>query len=594
MFFKLVFQLIEDALKGEFKELCRMIDELGIFKTGITIEDRKIINAKNCEFKKIKLIIDSIRIRNNALYCVADLCNTEKMLYVAKNEVEPPTIFKENIVCRIDGYTISMVDFNTDNLRRLLRERPEFGPKNLGKMARLGLGVRMLFTLDHLLNVLRELNVPADFQLSAGREFSLKEVVNAPPGVYPEWLGHTGLDAEALYNNIALKCFKAGFDNYGTEIDHLIVVRQPDRALTRILSRNEQTGEYVLEELEASMNYNRRMIDEAVETGFVRGITVDASDLIRYEFTDPLKWSIEDVKARFWMEYGEAAEDVLRNIHPHHHYVLDCIEISFTEEEVMRFALKYRLCLLKSKELYEYFKCKTGGDFSYELSLDETPELTDPKELFYVLSECRRMGMAVDLVAPNVGFSKREDYKGSLDELKRRVEALSAVAGYFNAILDFHSGSDKSVEVYRTIANACKGKLKLKMSAIYQLKFFEVLAEFPEGSEERRIFEEIWDYTLEYVRRRALEGDKVADQQLREITTRMDKTGFTKKPEDDFFRYYSFIVVNAKDLSGKRIFMDRLYGLSRKRDVHEKYAVKVFNTTKTVADALGLIRASSE
>ncbi|MFN3622412.1 MAG: hypothetical protein ACK4TI_05930, partial [Nitrososphaerales archaeon] len=62
--------MIEDALKSEFEELCRMIDGLGIFKTGITIEDRKIIDAKNRELKKIKLIIDSIRIRNNALYCV--------------------------------------------------------------------------------------------------------------------------------------------------------------------------------------------------------------------------------------------------------------------------------------------------------------------------------------------------------------------------------------------------------------------------------------------------------------------------------------------------------------------------------------------
>ncbi|MEM2849187.1 MAG: tagaturonate epimerase family protein [Candidatus Bathyarchaeia archaeon] len=590
----MVYQLIEDALKNEFKELCRMIDELEVFKTGMTAEARKIMCAKNRELKKIKLIIDSIRVRNDALYCVADVCNTEKMLYIAKNEVEPPTVFKDNIVCKIDGYTISMVDFNVDNLRRLLREKPEFGPKNLGKTSRLGLGVRMLFTLHHLLNALKELNIPADFQLSAGREFSLKDVVDAPPGIYPEWLGHTGLDAETLYNSIALECFKMGFDDYGAEIDHLIIVRHPGRALTRILSRGEQTGEYVSEELEASMDYNRRIIDEAVETGFVRGITVDASDLIRYEFTDRSKWTIEDVRERFWMEFGEEAEEVLRNVQPYHQYTLGYVEISFTEEEVMRFALKYRLCLLKSRELYEYFKRKIYGDFSFELSLDETPELTDPKELFYCLSECRRMGMAVDLVAPNVGFSKREDYKGSLNELERRVEVLSTIAGYFNAILDFHSGSDKSVDVYRAIARACKGRLKLKMSAIYQLKFFETLAEFPEGSEERRIFEEIWDYTLEYVRRRALEDDKVAEQQLREVSIRMGKAGFMKNPRDDFFRYYSFIAVNAKDLNGRRIFMDRLYGLSRKRDVYDKYAVKVFNVTRTVSDALDLIRASSE
>lgn len=586
--------MTEDELRIELKKLCEVLDELDVFRVGVTVEVKKILEDKNRGFKKIKLIVDSIRVKDGTLYYVADVCGVEKMFCIAKSEVKPPSLFKNNLVDEFDGYKVFMVDFNVDNLRRFLMDEPEFGPKNLSKKARLGLGVRMLFTLQHLINVLKEIHVLADFQLSAGREFSLKDVVSAPPGVYPEWLGHTGLDAETLYNSIALECFRRGFDNYGTEIDHLIIVRQPDRALTRILSHGEQMGEYASDGLEASMDYNKRIIDEATETGFVRGITVDASDLIRYDFTDPLKWSTGDVKERFLMEFGDEAEEVLHNIQPHHRYTLDGVEISFNEEDIMRIALKYRLCLLKSRELYEYFKSKVGGDFSYELSLDETPELTEPKELFYCLAECRRMGMAVDLVAPNVGFSKREDYKGSLDALEKRVKILATIAEYFNAILDFHSGSDKRVEVYRTISKACKGRLKLKMSAIYQLKFFETLAEFPEGSEERNIFEEIWDYTLRYVRKRALEGDKVAEQQFREVAERMDKPGFVKSPKDDFFRYYSFIVVNAKNSDGKRIFMDRLYKISSKKEVYERYSIKVFNVTKTVADALDLIRASLE
>ncbi|MEM3546362.1 MAG: tagaturonate epimerase family protein [Candidatus Bathyarchaeia archaeon] len=590
----MVCQLVEDALKSELEELCRLVDASGVLRAGLTVEVREIIEHINRNFEKVKLMVDSIRVKGDALCCVTDLCGVEKILYLAKNGVEPPTVFKDNIVGEFYGYLVSIVDFNVDNLRRLLRERPEFGPKNLGRKPRLGLGVRMLFTLNHLLNTLKKIGVSADFQLSAGREFSLKEVVNAPPGLYPEWLGHTGLDAETLYNTIALECFKAGFDDYGTEIDHLIIVRQPGRALARIISHGERVEGGETEGLEASMDYNRRVIDEAVKTGFVRGITIDASDLIRYEFVDPSKWPIERVEERFLMEFGGEAFEVLRNIRPNHRYVLDSVEISFTEEEVMRIALKYRLCLLKSRELYEYFKRKVDWDFSYELSLDETPELTDPKELFYCLSECRRMGMPVDLVAPNVGFSKREDYGGSLDELEGRVRVLSSIAEHFNAILDFHSGSDKSVEVYRTISKACGGRLKLKMSTVYQLKFFETLSEFPEGSEERRVFEEIWDYTLNYVRKRASEGDRVAEKQLKDVVKRISESGFRKSPGDDFFRYYSFIVVNAKNPEGGRIFMDRLYRLASRREVYEKYAAKVFNVTKTVADALDLIRASLE
>ena len=53
-------------------------------------------------------------------------------------------------------------------------------------------------------------------------------------------------------------------------------------------------------------------------------------------------------------------------------------------------------------------------------------------------------------------------------------------------------------------------------------------------------------------------------------------------------------MVNAKNSDGKRIFMDRLYKISSKREVYERYSIKVFNVTKTVADALDLIRASLE
>ncbi|RLI25918.1 hypothetical protein DRO58_05925, partial [Candidatus Bathyarchaeota archaeon] len=147
--------------------------------------------------------------------------------------------------------------------------------------------------------------------------------------------------------------------------------------------------------------------------------------------------------------------------------------------------------------------------------------------------------------------------------------------------------------VYQAVSRACRGRLKLKMSTIYQLKYFETLAEFPEGSEERRLFEEIWDYTLEYVKRRASEGDEVAKRQLEEVLKRMDKPGFVKKPDDDFFRYYSFIVVNAKKPSGERIFKERLYRLASKKEVRERYRRKVFEVTRMVAEALGLLGSRS-
>lgn len=585
--------MVDQTVKEDLRTFCMLIERYGVLESGVRDVFKECLRAEKAGFRRFKPLSRSIRLHDDALYCVADVDGCEKAVCVVKTPEKAPKVFREESPIRFGEYIVYMIDFNVENLRKLVAEKPELGPRSLRGYPRLGLGVRMLFTLPPLIDALKELDVLSDFQLSAGREFSLKEVVDAKPGLYPEWLGHTGLDAEHLYNTIAMECFKGGLEAYGTEIDHLIITRQTARALTRILTHGEGSAEEGLEDLESSMNYNRRIIDEASATGFVKGITVDASDLIRYEFMDPDRWPREAVRRRFMEEFDGEAEQVLDTVKPGHTYKIGGYELVFTEEEVMRIALKYRLCLLKIKELYEYFRSKVGEDFTYELSLDETPELTEPKELFYCLSECSRMGMPVDLVAPNVGFFKREDYPGRLDELEERVRVLSAIAERFDAVLDFHSGSDKRAEVYRAVSRACGGRLKLKMSTIYQLKYFETLAEFPEGSEERRLFEEIWDYTLDYVKRRASEGDEVAKRQLEEVLKRMGKPGFVKKPDDDFFRYYSFIVVNAKKPSGERIFKERLYRLASKREVRERYRRKVFEVTKMVAEALGLLGSRS-
>lgn len=583
--------MVNQAVIDDIETFCNLLERYDVFSLGVSEAFRESLKTR---FKAFKPLVQSMRLHEEAFYCVAYVGEYEKAVCVVKDPSKAPRVFRKGIRVESNGYTVYILDFNVENLRRLVAEKPGLGPKSLGTYPRLGLGVRMLFTLPSLIDALKKLDVLSDFQLSAGREFSLKEVVEAKPGIYPEWLGHTGLDAERLYDTIAMECFRGGLEAYGTEIDHLIITRQMDRALARILTHGEGSAGEGVENVEASMVYNRRIIDEAAATGFVKGITVDASDLIRYEFMDPNRWSSEMVKRRFAEEFGEEAEHVLENVKPGRIYDLGGFSFVFTEEEAMRIALKYRLCLLKAKELYDYFRSKVGEDFTYELSLDETPELTDPKELFYCLSECARMGMPVDLVAPNVGFFKREDYPGRLEELGERVRVLSAVAERFGAVLDFHSGSDKRAEVYRTVSRACGGRLKLKMSTIYQLKYFETLAEFPEGSEERKLFEEIWDFTLEYVRKRASEGDKVAERQLADIAKRMAKPGFVKSPDDDFFRYYSFIVVNAKKPGGEKVFKERLYRLASKKEVRERYSKKVFEVTRMVAEALGLTGSRSK
>lgn len=502
--------------------------------------------------------------------------------------------------------SIYIAPFTDENLGRLIEEEAlELGPHNFGNLPRLGLGVRMLFTLPGLLEGLEETEALSDFQLSAGREFSLTEVVKAKPGEYPEWLGHTGLDARALYGTIVKECFKLGFSVYGTEIDHAIVTDKPEQVISRIRDADRRliSGDARVSErnLEESMAYNKRIIDEAAESGYVRGLTTDTSALLREEVDNTEIWKEDKLRDEFGRVFNEQHRRSLMKIyHPSKPHIIKnrdgkkrC-DITFSEEDIMRLALKFQRSLIKNKELYDYMAGRIGKPFHFEVSLDEAyRSLTTPREAFFYLMESKRMSVPIDLIAPNVGFRKREDYKGDLKELEERVRILSAVASHFNAILDFHSGSDKRLEVYLTISKACSEQLKIKMSGVYQLLFFETIAAFPKGTEERKLFEEIWKYTLKYAKEKAFEGDQTAKTQVEEIFRKIEEQRargieYVASPKDDFFRYYSFIVVGAKDEEGAHIFRDKLYAVAERKHVKERYTPRVVELTKQTVKALGL------
>jgi len=602
-----------DRFPSALKQLAKLLENRGFLAADGPTEPGRILDAlKKSRLSSKDFVSDSVRCKSGRTYLVARMGLKELLVCLEPSTCRDPIpVLFENArryVLR-DGQestAVYVLPFTSDNLRRLLDEvLPEAGPRNLGSTPRLGLGVRMLFTLPVLLKALRQIRAISDFQLSAGREFSLSEVVTSPPGRYPEWLGHTGLDAATIYGTIAKECFKSGLPVYGTEIDHLIVTGRPEEAISRIrdhsshpLAISSPTSETCLQE---SIKYNRKVIDEATGTGFVRGMTVDTSSLLAQELDDATKWTGSPLRDEFERQFPEEERNALlgryRPGEPFKFQARDCdeaVQLAFSDEDVMRLALKFKPSLAINKELFDYMsKAMKGKTFVFEPSLDEAPKLTTSKELLFYLAESKEMGMPASLVAPNVGFRKREDYDGDLNELRNRVRELSIIASSFGAILDFHSGSDKSPQVYRTVSAACHGKLKLKMSGVYQLLYFDTLASFPRRSKERQLFERIWHYTLSYAVQKAGEGDTTARRQVEQIQRKIREAGERRRgyhpnPKDDFFRYYSFIAVAAKRKNGTYLFRGSLYKLAQKRHVLKRYSQKVIHQTKAVAEALGL------
>jgi hypothetical protein len=602
---------------SEVRALAPILLRLGCFDKPIDVNmclsARR--EAKKRRIDATRIFFRSLRQSRGRVYFVGKWRGGEVLICLEHPVVSkgrPASVFAEAGCHHIGtgsdaGMTAYVASFTSENLRRLLEEEfPSLLPQNMTATPRLGLGVRMLFTLPALLRGIESIKCLADFQLSAGREFSLTEVVKAAPGRYPEWLGHTGLDAATLYGTIAKECFKFGRSTYGTEIDHAIVSPEPSAAITRIRGHVSRSASHPIRadeaDLEDSIDYNRRIIDQATGTGFVVGITTDTSALFREEVDDTASWPKERLRAEYEaaVPLGER-EALTEYYHPDvPHAIADpasgrTFDLTFSEEELMRLTVKFRQSLLVNKRLHEHMAAMMRErSFTFEPSLDEAyKSLTTEKELFFYLAESERLGMKADLIAPNVGFRKREDYEGDLPELEERVRKLAAVAHHFGAILDFHSGSDKRVEVYQAVSRACKGKLKLKMSGAYQLLYFETLAGFRRGTEEKKLFERMWEYTLHYVERQAHEGDGRARQMLRETRSRIQRAResgrmFNRSAKDDFFRYYSFITVAAKNKRGRYIFRNALYRLAEEPRVAEKYNRKVIQLTARVARALGL------
>lgn len=599
---------------NHLKKLAGALEEGGFFAFEGPTEARRVLNLmKKRRITSKKLFLDSIHCKSGRAYLVAERGQRDALVCLESSMCrgDTPRVFKKAtkrvLHCGQKPVAIYVSDFTSENLKELIDEvLPEAGPRNLESAPRLGLGVRMLFTLPFLVKVLRQISAISDFQLSAGREFSLTKVVKSRPGKYPEWLGHTGLDASTLYGTIAKECFKSGLQVYGTEIDHLIVTGRPEEAISRIRdhatrSSSSNQSSATATGLQESIKYNREVIDESTRTGFVRGMTIDTSSLLGEEFDNIEKWTGQILKEEFERQFSENEhKELMSRYHPGEPFRFQFydgseeVQLTFSEEDVMRLALKFKPSLAINKELFDYMsEAMKGKTFFFEPSLDEAPKLTTLKELLFCLTESKQMGMPADLVAPNVGFRKREDYEGDLEELRNLVRELSIIASHFRAILDFHSGSDKSPQVYRTISEACRGKLKLKMSGVYQLLYFETLASFPRGTKERGLFEQIWQYTLRYATQKAEEGDATAKRQVEQIHSKISEaerkgTRYNPDPKDDFFRYYSFIAVAAKRKDGQYVFRNSLYRIAQTKKVSERYSARVIKQTTTVARALGL------
>jgi len=180
---------------------------------------------------------------------------------------------------------------------------------------------------------------------------------------------------------------------------------------------------------------------------------------------------------------------------------------AFEPEDVETLAAKYWTACRVHCELYHHIAGLRGSQpFDYELSLDETHSPTPPRELlFYLVTLHEVLGLPAGSVAsagPNLGFVKRESFRGDLQRLRRQVNACASILAHFGAMLSVHSADGawasegKGPGVDAILQEATGGQAELKVADVYQELLWDVLASSPHPNE-RALFLEAWQRCLE-------------------------------------------------------------------------------------------------
>ncbi len=478
--------------------------------------------------------------------------------------------------------------------------KPGPGPTCLGVVKHPAIGIRIPeLLLPGILSAYRQRNVAGGLMLSFGRETAPEAVIAAAPGTWEITRGHTGTSIRKYQTMGAQEAERAGV-TVEIEADHLIVIGSSTAAVQRIAGYHADSH-ISEEELESSLSYNMTAIDEAAEVGVVGCFTTDTSDLFWLE-ADSL--SAAQVR-RLFEERFEAADRrrILRRYRDGRTFRAPGgkrVSVTLSDTQARRLALKFQKSLEINARIYEYCQRKLGDrPFTFEISLDETADMTSPRETLFYLTEWKAMGLPCHYFAPNIGFGKRADFRGDLAKLETRVRQHHAVAqGVSRALLSIHSGSGttpysgKGRGTYGAILAGTGGDVKYKISGVYFELLMEMLAALPARSEGRRLYNRIFDEVLRLLKREVKQGGPLAQPLLVRQLEKYDRAiarDATKKrdPRAEFFRFNSYLALNIRDEDGERYFRDALVELlARDGEFRAEFDAEVTALTLRLIDGL--------
>ncbi|MBN2325328.1 MAG: hypothetical protein JXQ30_16480 [Spirochaetes bacterium] len=466
-----------------------------------------------------------------------------------------------------DSTYVTMYKTDAEVINRYVTEiKPDKGPRGLGPLPRLGIGVRMSasvwpavweamdecgFCANAIQNSLRELNLLDD--LLEGLPAKTNYLFSF--GTIAE--GHTGSTFEGLWTYGVLDALKSDSSpQYGADADH-IMVKRGEGGLQRAKKIIEASRYYTFFTLDVS---------DIIEYDALKGISPsDATQSLQSHFENASQ-------LRQYLDYHKTPKKIGDKVY------------ELPEPLIGGLTAKYAKAFDAVDELYKHIRnLKNRIPFDLELSIDENPPhlntceaVTGELELLFIILEIKRRRIPITHIAPNFGVEKGVDYRcpDGIEGLKNRIRDMSRIALEYGLILDCHSGDDLSQTTRRTIGRASDGNIHFKISPSLQIIFAEVLQDTHPD-----IFRKWWDDTLSYARTEAESGSKIAVDCMRDHEKKK-----IVSPHEALFHNYNFATVGKRDENGRFIFRDMFYDLSPA--FHKEYGQRVKRFLCTIAKDL--------
>ena len=190
---------------------------------------------------------------------------------------------------------------------------------------------------------------------------------------------------------------------------------------------------------------------------------------------------------------------------------------------------------------------KQEAPYVIELSIDECVGVTSVAEMRFLIERIAQRDVPLFSIAPAIGFDKKDQDDPELRRyLQRVLPELHRVACDHGMVLGIHSGDGKGDDTLGLIAEATEGKVWYKVSPDRQRMFFTVLADSPHGSDERRLFEDVFEHLVEMVRQMSESGDSEFAANCRASLAEL-KEEYNGQPTSDCRMFHDFGFLLVRD-----------------------------------------------